>query len=73
MTLTSASPSPQTQLMLRALQDAVAKSLDKKRRLGQYAVTWQNGKPVLSGTDKPENVQQSAAQSNPQRGSVSDD
>lgn len=73
MTLNSTSPSPQTQLMLRTLQDAVAKSLDKKRRLGQYAVTWSNGQPVLSGTDKPENLQPSGQQSNPQRAGFSDD
>jgi hypothetical protein len=65
MTLTSTSPSPQTQVMLRTLQDAVTKSLDRKRRLGQYAVTWQNGQPVLSGTDKPENIQQPVGQSGP--------
>lgn len=73
MTLTSTSPSPQTQLMLQALQDAVGKSLDKKRLLGQYAVTWHNGQPVLTGTDKPEFVQPPVGQSNPQRDSVSDD
>lgn len=65
MTLTSTNPSPQTQVMLRALQDAVTKSLDKKRRLGQYAVTWQAGQPVLSGTDEPEIVQQPAGQNGP--------
>lgn len=28
------------------LQRAVAEALEKKRRLGQYAVIYQNGKPV---------------------------
>ena len=70
MTLTSTSPSPQTQLMLQALQDAVGKSLDKKRLLGQYAVTWHNGQPVFSGTDKPESVQQSVGQNTPPSDSV---
>lgn len=65
MTQTSNSPSPQTQAMLHALQAAVAKSLDKKRRLGHYAVTWHNGQPVLSGADKPEIVQQPVGQSSP--------
>jgi hypothetical protein len=73
MTLTSTSPSSQTQVMLRSLQDAVEKSLDRKRRLGQYAVTWHNGQPVLTGTDKPEIVQQPVGQSNHHRDSVSDD
>jgi hypothetical protein len=27
--------------------------LDTKRRLGHYAVTWQNGKPLLAGDDAP--------------------
>jgi len=26
---------------------------EKKRRLGQYAVTWQDGKPVVKGEDAP--------------------
>ena len=73
MTLTSINPSPQTQVMLRTLQDAVDKSLDRKRRLGQYAVTWHDGQPVLTGTDKPEIVQQPVGQSNPQRDPLPDD
>jgi hypothetical protein len=39
--------------MLRALQDAVAKSLEKKQKLGQYAVVWHNGRPVQTGPDAP--------------------
>jgi hypothetical protein len=73
MTLTSTSPSSQTEVMLRTLQDAVAKSLDKKRRLGQYFVTWHNGQPVLTGTDKPAIVQQPVGQSGLQHDSASDD
>jgi len=53
MTITSAPPSPQAQVMLKALQTAVAKSLDKKQKLGQYAVIWQNGQPVQTGSDAP--------------------
>ncbi|MFZ2854176.1 MAG: hypothetical protein WAZ34_08695 [Rhodocyclaceae bacterium] len=53
MTITSAPPSPQAKAMLNALKDAVGKSLEKKRRLGQYAVTWQNGRPVQAGDDAP--------------------
>ncbi len=37
------------QAALNALQRAVAKALDKKQRLGQYAVVWQDGKPVIIG------------------------
>ena len=53
MTITSAPPSPQAQAMLKALQTAVANSLDKKQKLGQYAVIWQNGQPVQTGGDAP--------------------
>lgn len=53
MTITSAPPSPQAQAMLKALQTAVANSLEKKRKLGQYAVIWQNGQPVQTGSDAP--------------------
>ncbi len=48
MTITSAPPSPQAQAMLKALQTAVANNLEKKQKLGQYAVIWQNGQPVQS-------------------------
>lgn len=53
MTITSAPPSIQTQAMLKALQVAVATSLEKKQKLGQYAVIWQNGRPVQMGVDAP--------------------
>ena len=46
MTITSAPPSPQTLIMLKALRAAVANTLDRKQKLGQYAVIWQNGRPV---------------------------
>ena len=39
--------------MLKALQNAVAKNLEKKRRLGQYAVIWENGRPIQTGDDAP--------------------
>lgn len=46
-------PSPEVQKQLDALRQAVGKALERKRRLGQYAVTWQNGKPVMTGEDVP--------------------
>jgi hypothetical protein len=46
-------PSPEGQKQLETLRQAVAKALDKKRRLGQYAVIWQDGKPVMTGADAP--------------------
>jgi len=49
MTITYAPPSPQAQAMLKALQAAVTNCLDRKQKLGQYAVIWQNGQPVKTG------------------------
>jgi len=46
--------SPDTQEMLDSLRSAVAETLERKRRLGQYAVIWQDGKPVLFGEDAPQ-------------------
>jgi hypothetical protein len=53
MNITSVPPSPQSQAILKALQAAVANSLEKKHKLGQYAVIWQNGRPVQMGDDAP--------------------
>lgn len=53
MKITYKTPSPQAQATLKVLQDAVRKALDRKRRLGQYAVTWENGHPVIAGDDAP--------------------
>ena len=46
-------PSQDTQQMLDVMRKAVEKALDRKKRLGQYAVIWQDGKPVLIGEDAP--------------------
>ncbi|PKL94574.1 MAG: hypothetical protein CVV18_08530 [Gammaproteobacteria bacterium HGW-Gammaproteobacteria-8] len=46
-------PSPEGQRQLETLRQAVGKTLEKKRRLGQYAVTWKDGKPVVQGEDAP--------------------
>lgn len=53
MTVTSAPPSPQAQAMLKALRAAVSNNLEKKQKLGHYAVIWQNGRPVIQGADAP--------------------
>ena len=46
---TSITPTPDadTQAMLDCLRHAVAKTLERKRRLGHYAVLWGGNKPVL--------------------------
>jgi hypothetical protein len=49
-----AQPSPEGHKMLEALQNAVLKTLEKKRPLGQYVVNWKYGKPVLKGEDAPD-------------------
>ncbi len=51
---TNKAPSPDTQRMLDSLKNAVADALEKKKRLGQYAVLWENDKPVLVGEDAPQ-------------------
>lgn len=42
---------------LQALREAVAEALEKKRRLGQYAVFWEDGRIVLRGEDAPRQEQ----------------
>ncbi|MBX9637965.1 hypothetical protein [Nitrosomonas sp.] len=46
-------PSKEDQEILDALQKAVTQALERKRRLGQYAVVWRDGKPVMIGEDAP--------------------
>jgi hypothetical protein len=38
---------------LATLQKAVAQALDRKKRLGQYAVVWKDNKPIMIGEDAP--------------------
>ncbi len=38
---------------LAALKRAVADTLERKRRLGQYAVVWREGRAVCIGPDAP--------------------
>lgn len=38
---------------LDALKRAVAETLERKRRLGQYAVVWREGRAVCIGPDAP--------------------
>ncbi|CAM5792532.1 hypothetical protein CCAE64S_03008 [Castellaniella caeni] len=41
------------QKLLESLRRSVAKALDRKRRLGQYAVVWKDGKSVYIGPNPP--------------------
>ena len=48
-------PSKEGQILLDTLQKAVTEALEKKKRLGHYAVVWKDGKPVATGDDAPQN------------------
>ena len=42
-----------TQEILETLRKVAADTLERKRRLGHYAVIWRDGKPVAIGQDAP--------------------
>lgn len=42
-----------TQKILDSLQAAVTQELERKKRLGHYAVIWQDSHPILIGDDAP--------------------
>lgn len=45
--------SPDTQKTLDCLRKVAADTLERKRRLGHYAVIWRDGHPMLIGDDAP--------------------
>ena len=45
--------SPDVLIILDSLKKAVAETLDRKQRLGQYAVVWRDGKPAFIGDELP--------------------
>jgi len=47
-------PSEKSQIILRSLKEAVANALEKKRKLGQYAVVWEDNKLFYRGEDAPQ-------------------
>ncbi|WP_017324783.1 hypothetical protein [Synechococcus sp. PCC 7336] len=47
---------PETQQMLDCLQKVAAETLERKRRLGHYAIIWRDGKAVAIGEDAPDNL-----------------
>ena len=51
--MSSALP-PRDQQVLEALQQAVTAELDRKRRLGHYYVTWEDGRAGFEGPDAPQ-------------------
>lgn len=44
----------ETQVVLDSLKRTAAETLERKRRLGHYAVVWRDGKPVAIGEDAPD-------------------
>lgn len=54
MKIVTKTPTSKNRLMLESLERAVANTLERKRRLGHYAVLWQDGKVVLQGEDAPD-------------------
>ncbi len=45
--------SPEDQQILDSLTKAVTEALERKRRLGQYAVVWRDGQPVILEGESP--------------------
>ncbi|GGD57549.1 hypothetical protein [Lacimicrobium alkaliphilum] len=45
--------SQESSVMLDTLREAVQQTLERKRKLGEYAVFWQDGKVVFVGEDAP--------------------
>lgn len=53
MTDTYKAPSAKSQRVLETLKKVSEETLERKRRLGHYAVLWKDGKIVLEGEDAP--------------------
>jgi hypothetical protein len=47
---------PDIQQTLEILKKVAADTLERKRRLGHYAIIWKDGKPVAIGEDAPEHL-----------------
>jgi hypothetical protein len=54
MKLAKNPPSQESQVIQTALNKAIANALEKKRKLGQYAVMWENNRVVYKGADAPD-------------------
>ena len=58
----------QAQIILESLRQTAAKTLDRKRRLGHYAVIWQDNAPLAVGEDAPPELKQSSSFDTPSEG-----
>ena len=45
-----------TQRVLEVLKQVAINTLERKQRLGHYAVVWRDGKPVAIGEDAPDDI-----------------
>jgi len=54
-------PTPDAFAILECLRQTAAQTLERKRRLGHYAVIWQDGGPVLVGDDAPKPADDSSS------------
>ena len=45
-----------TRRVLEVLKQVAINTLERKRRLGHYAVVWRDGKPVAIGEDAPRDI-----------------
>lgn len=52
--------SEDSQRLMESLQRAVDEALERKRRLGQYAVVWRDGQPAFIGPNPPRTGQRYA-------------
>lgn len=64
---TSPTPDTDTQAMLECLRRTVTTTLERKRRLGQYAVLWKDNNPVAVGEDVPSEMQQAGQRDQSER------
>ena len=54
----NSTPDPDTQAMLECLRQTAEKTLERKRRLGHYAIIWKNNAPIAIGEDAPIELQE---------------
>jgi len=47
-------PTEESRILLDTLKEAVSHALERKRKLGQYAVIWKDGQPTQINLDKIE-------------------
>lgn len=64
MTIVPSQPSDQAKAILESLRLAVHETLERKQRLGQYAVIWEDGELRLIGAESDHAAPKAIAHSN---------